>query len=271
MSAVTHLSYLGFQLFSPAPILKPYIRNYWLVARETPLVMPQEEFLHPEGGFGIIFNFGDNFAFDGQIIKKKYLLDGANSMSRRMQFHGKVYALGLRFHVAGAYPFLQMPLHKLVDEFLLLDTLELNYIDVLYDCLAQADDINSKIHLLDRWFIGQLLKNKNDLSPIIPPSLHQIHHKHGKKSLKTIADDLYISQRQMERIFKTQIGISPKQYGRLQRVGQARHLLKQAPDDSSVRVGNILGYYDQSHFIREFKAIVGMTPYQYQQRKLNQG
>ncbi len=268
MSTAPHLSYLGFRLFSPAPVLRPYIRNYWLIQSQSKLTIRHEEFLHPEGGFGMIFNFGDRFVCDGKLIEKKYSLDGANSRSRRIQFYGNVEAIGIRFYTGGAYPFLQIPLYELADEFLLLDDLALHLIDSLYEQIINTADIAGKIHLLETWLIARLNRSEASLSDLIQPALRLIHNQDEALSIKTIADDLFISQRQLERIFKTQVGISPKHYSRLQRIEQARQYLKIQATNAEASIGIAPGYYDQSHFIREFKANVGMTPLQYKERQL---
>ena len=75
-----------------------------------------------------------------------------------------------------------------------------------------------------------------------------------------------ISQRQLERLYKTQVGMSPKHYARLMRIMAARLALKQKPAQSNTRLAIDLGFYDQAHFIREFTAVIGMTPYRYMQR-----
>jgi transcriptional regulator GlxA family with amidase domain len=83
-----------------------------------------------------------------------------------------------------------------------------------------------------------------------------------------VADRLYISQRQLERLYKIHVGISPKKYARLLRVEQARIAIKNAPTLSAAEIGNATGFYDQAHFIREFKSIIGMTPNDYAVRSI---
>ena len=84
----------------------------------------------------------------------------------------------------------------------------------------------------------------------------------GVLSIASLAREIFISQRQLERLFKKQVGIPPKTYARLQQVSQARKVLK-INTGSLADVGYQTGFYDQSHFIREFKKVVGMTPAQY--------
>jgi AraC-like DNA-binding protein len=63
-----------------------------------------------------------------------------------------------------------------------------------------------------------------------------------------------------------QVGMSPKQYARLLRVETARLALKRMRAPSTTYLAAELGFYDQAHFIREFSAVVGMTPYAYLKR-----
>jgi transcriptional regulator GlxA family with amidase domain len=77
------------------------------------------------------------------------------------------------------------------------------------------------------------------------------------------------SQRQLERLYQNQVGISPKQYSQLLRVETARLVLGQMNKSSTANLAAELGFYDQSHFIREFSAVIGLTPYAYMKRKLS--
>lgn len=62
-----------------------------------------------------------------------------------------------------------------------------------------------------------------------------------------------------------QVGLSPKKYGRLMRVRQARMALTQ--NGTLAEVAHAHGYYDQAHFIREFNSVVGMAPGAYLPRR----
>jgi hypothetical protein len=103
------LAYLGFQLISPGPLLRPYVRSYWYFRRETPLGVYHEEYMHPQGGYGIVFNFGDKVRLDAQIVAEPVFLDGANSIYRWMGFFGQVDLLGVRFYEGGRILFWEYP------------------------------------------------------------------------------------------------------------------------------------------------------------------
>jgi AraC-like DNA-binding protein len=85
-------------------------------------------------------------------------------------------------------------------------------------------------------------------------------------SLPELAEDLAISQRQLEHLYRSQVGMTPTQYMRLQRVEIARLALTQGKQ-SNTRLAADLGYYDQAHFIHEFRSVMGITPHAYMVRK----
>jgi AraC family transcriptional regulator len=64
------------------------------------------------------------------------------------------------------------------------------------------------------------------------------------------------------RLFKRGTGFSPHQYVRVEKINRARHLLKEH-QLSLVEIANELGFSDQSHFTRTFRAVVGVTPSRY--------
>ena len=259
------LAYLGFQLIAPGPLLRPYVRSYWYFRPKTSLVAYREEYMHPQGGFGIVFNFGDKLRLDSQPVTAPVFLDGTNSVSRKMGFLGQVELMGVRFYEGGAYPFLGVPLNELCNELTLLDALDRPSLFRLYARLRETASLSARIHLLEEWLIGRLAHGK-ERSGLIPASLAMLRQCQGHLQIPALAQTLAISQRQLERLYQSQVGISPKQYARLLRVETARLALKQMNDQTTTVLAAELGFYDQSHFIREFRSVIGMTPYAYMQR-----
>lgn len=259
------LAYLGFQLIQPDRVLRPYIRSYWYFRRETPLTAYHGEFMHPTGGYGIVFNLGDVLQLDAQAVSEPVFLDGANTVSRKMGFFGRVEVMGVRFREGGAYPFLGLPLNELRNERTLSAALERLGLRRLQAQIQGTESLSTRISLLEEWLIGRLSLG-HERSIIIPASLAILQKKGWHWSIPDLAQELAIGQRQLERLYQVQVGISPKQYAKLLRVEQARLDLKQLNGQTTTRLGANLGYYDQSHFIREFRDVIGMTPYAYLKR-----
>jgi AraC-like DNA-binding protein len=265
----SQLAYLGFQLVSPSRLLRPYVRSYWHFRRETPLIAYHEEYMHPRGGFGIVFNFREKLRLDAQAVAEPIFLDGANTVSRKMGFLGHVELMGIRFHEGGAYPFLGVPLIELQNEITLLDALDRPGLLRLQARLNEAESLPARINLLEEWLIGRLSLGK-ERDALIPASLTMLREREGQLPIPELARELAISQRQLERLYQRQVGMSPKQYSQLLRVETARLALKQMNEQATTSLAAELGYYDQSHFIREFRAVIGMTPYAYMKRNHKQ-
>lgn len=266
------LAYLGFQRIPPRSLLQPYVRSYWSFKSAAPLSGYREEFMHPTGGYGIVFNLGDSLRLDAQPITPPVFLDGANTVSRKMGFSGHVDLIGIRFYEGGAFPFLGIPLIELRDGLDVLSALDDGMLLSLHSRLYETQSLSARIAILEGWLIERLTLGI-ERSALIPESLARLRRQiatlgDGERfsPIATLANDLAISQRQLENLYRSQIGLTPLHYLRLQRVEAARLALKGKPQ-SNTRLAADLGYYDQAHFIREFSAVVGITPFAYMKRK----
>lgn len=76
--------------------------------------------------------------------------------------------------------------------------------------------------------------------------------------------DLGLSERSLERLFLTYVGITPILYTRICRFQASLRLLRQGKARSLTDIAYTLGYFDQSHFIRDFKLFSGASPGIYQ-------
>lgn len=84
----------------------------------------------------------------------------------------------------------------------------------------------------------------------------------GNITVKRLSNDIYYSERQLNRMFNQQVGVSVKTFSRLIRINNAFDLLKK-PNNSLTLVSDVMGFHDLSHFIRDFKSVCGVTPQEY--------
>jgi AraC-like DNA-binding protein len=221
--------------------------------------------MHPRGGFGLVFNLGGSVRLDGQAFADPVFLDGTTTISRTMGFLGAVDLIGIRFHEGGAYPILGLPLAELRNAIAVLDGLDRSTLLRLAAQLHETKSLRARILLLEAWLMQQLALGK-ERNAIIPASLMRLRERAEPIRMPELAREFAISQRQLERLYQHQVGMSPKQYTQLLRVETARLALKRGRKHTSYLAAE-LGFYDQSHFIREFSAVVGMTPATYMKRK----
>lgn len=260
------LAHLGYQRGLPAPVLRPMVQCYWQIRREAGTVVPVS-LMHPEGGSGLIFNFGEALFLDGRRLGPGGVVCGPTMHSTHLLVGGRVDAVGVRLRPGMGYAFFHQPLVELLGH--VLDPREALPgfpAGELADTLREAPGLQERFALLDRALLGCL-----DRAPAgdggLALALEWIARRQGRAPISQLAEELGAGQRQLERRFRHWLGLSPKQFSRLQRVAASRALVKAAPATPDL-AGLALdaGYYDQAHFQREFRQVVGLTPLQYRAR-----
>lgn len=84
----------------------------------------------------------------------------------------------------------------------------------------------------------------------------------GNISSAEISDNVFYCSRHLNRLFNSNLGMSMKSFARLVRINNAIHLLNENTTTLTL-ICEKLGYYDVSHFIKDFKIICGITPQEY--------
>jgi AraC-like DNA-binding protein len=92
--------------------------------------------------------------------------------------------------------------------------------------------------------------------------MSMIFSKKGMITITSICDELSVSERYLQKLFQKYVGLSPKFFARIVRFSHIFNVIKEEDPDWAEIVYQA-GYYDQSHFIRNFKAFTGEDPSQY--------
>lgn len=162
------------------------------------------------------------------------------------------------FQPGGLYRFLGVPMHELFDEG--IDGFELMGRDVeelLDQCRDKID--MAEINMLIQHFLMKKLKSiKRDLP--FDKAIHCLLQQNGNMPIKDFAYLSCVSTRQVERICQDRLGMSPKLYARLIRFSNAYRMVENSTSVNWMDIAYKSGYYDQMHFIRDFKDFAGVTP-----------
>ncbi|MCZ8215282.1 MAG: helix-turn-helix domain-containing protein, partial [Cyclobacteriaceae bacterium] len=125
-----------------------------------------------------------------------------------------------------------------------------------------ASTFHKRIAILED-FLVQRLKDKKNIDTITAASVDALLTLKGQLSVDQMAERQTISRRQLERRFATTVGLSPKQLSKIIRL---QHTLKNMEENPSNNLASLAvenGYFDQAHFIKDFKEFTGMTPKQF--------
>lgn len=261
------LPHLGFKRFEPSIKLCEFIECYWFISSEIHSPTHATEYLYPDGGMGIILNYADALQFEGRAHSPQYFLDGTNTLARAVGFYGTLNAVGIRFKPAGANQLFSIPLNELKNTALALsDTNIINYSSLYYK-LSHAKTYFDKVAIIENW-LCKSIQSKMLASEVVIQSMKLIKSHNGLIAIDSVAKSTGFNQRRIERLFNSQVGMTPKEYASNLRIKAARNQIKLNLNSSFTELAHKLGYHDQAHFIKQFKKIVGITPKQYLMKSL---
>lgn len=131
------------------------------------------------------------------------------------------------------------------------------------ESLYKKDDPQSIINALDLFFLKLISKKNMSELWLIKAQQYLLQNK-GTVSLKKLERFTGYSERHIERTFENHIGISPKRYNTIIRLHHFLSLMKNTTENTTMTsLSYEAGYTDQSHLIKDFKNIIGLTPGQY--------
>lgn len=249
----------GFFACRPSPALAAYVQRFWWLQGDLAHVR-DEQLLHPDGGSGLIFNFADPLMFDGNRHSPGVVVAGPQLSSTRLHLAGQVKLMGVRFLPGMGAAFLGAGLDEL-SGFRVADEPR-PAIARLVDQLAELSCEDQQM-LVERHLLACLKDTHQPRSPV-QLLLTQIAASEGRARLSDLLQAVPLGQRQLERLFRYQVGLTPKQFSRIQRVAKVRNALRAG--EPLLETALDCGYSDQAHFIHDFKRVVGMTPGQYRTR-----
>lgn len=254
-----------YRKFTPSPQLSPFVECYYgWEKQETagqPLVIES-----PPSGFGsMVFNYGDAYRVGNSQQRSasvpESFLTGQATQNYLLTLPGRIAMVGIVFKPAGLSSLFGLPMYEFTDERTDLSDVLGAVVPTLQARLAEAEGPAARIRLLEQ-FLNRQLGKKSDPFDRTDYAANRIVSQKGVTNINDLMGDLYVCRRQFERQFLHKVGVSPKYYARIRRVGYLCARLAsqrwQVADWHDLIYQS--GYYDQSHFIREFTQFMGKRP-----------
>jgi len=254
---------MTFNTYIPPRHLASIVKYYWSLDGE---ISPSQAYVHrtlanhcPE----LIFHYGGEFKeilTDGKIEKTfRTGIHGQTDKIRRFTAKNACGIFGVMLQPYAIPALFNVPATEIKNELVDLALLPGQYGKDIAEQILFAADNHQRIILMDHFLTNRI--NEVD-HPEIIFSVQRICREKGNVSIRQITKQSCLSQRQYERRFKDLTGFSPKSFARLVR-------FKSLVDDYSKEAKTLtemaydFGYYDQSHFIQDFKQFSGYKPTTY--------
>lgn len=254
---------MEYETYIPSDPLKPFIRSFAVqqtAAASTYSVLP-------DTGLVIGFQYtGRLFRVDGEESRALDTsgISGLTDHSRVFKNVAGTGTILVFFREAGVTPFFRQPLHELFRESVSLDNFMLrSELLSLEEQLAEAPGNPQRIARLEQFLVARMTNIEPD--QLVLTALALIHKSKGNIRIKDLAQQLHTSPSPLEKRFRAAVGASPKKFASIVRL---KHVLQQYPAAGSLtELGYEAGFYDQAHFIKEFKAFTGDTPEDFFRKK----
>jgi AraC-like DNA-binding protein len=256
-----------FDFYQPEPPLSKFVDNFWLY--EGHKAGHKIERILPTGTLELAINLRRNELsfYDAERPEKRSRLSGAVISGA----HGRAFApgdeeevfiIGAHFKPGGAFPFLGLPAGDLADTHVDLETLWGPSVGRLRERLCEAGTSAERFQLLGEALLGRLCHGAQQ-HYAVAAALEMFGKYQAGPTVREAAKHLGLSQRRFIQVFKAEVGMTPKLFSRIRRFQQTRIFIRQNPSPNWAALATDLGYFDQSHFIREFLEFSGLSPTDY--------
>lgn len=257
---------LDLTAFEPSHHLKPYVQRYILTEGHIPKGEELRHLLIPGITEIVYFNLSEDPQTFVQGDVRSVISDGFVSgqllSSFEGIFSGHVKLLGIHMHTPAMYQLFGMPVKLMLNGGLMLEDVMGSRATSLCHEIQEIKSVSLIIKRLEIFLTGLLRNTKISAHSALYSSLNSIINFSGNTSVKNLANDNNISVRGLQKIFLTQVGLTPKQYSRMYRFGEVIRSVNANKFSWKYAVEH-LGFFDQAHFLNDFKSITGLSPSDY--------
>lgn len=246
---------MNLERYEPTDWLRPFVRAFLIIESDDGITNR----VLPDTALVIAFRYkGLVFDTQGQAVTlPSSVLTGLRTSSRLLTYANHTATVLVLFREGGAAAFFRESLHELFGGSLPLDALmSARELAEVEDRLAQANDNRGRISIIEQFFRSKLKWPNPDL--LLLQAVATIQADRGSTTIHQLAQSLRISQDALEKRFRQAVGTTPKQFARIVRF---RHLIRiHQPGQPLTDLAYEGNYFDQAHFINDFRSFTGQTP-----------
>ena len=239
--------------------------DYWeeAASRETSGVIERWSFsadrtpsppirILPDGGLSILFSAG---TMDGRWEATVF---GATTRASLTQPSDPLLQVQIHLTPGAASRILGARPPRMRDHAISLDAFWGSESKRLLSNLERANSWDARKSAIEEAFIRPASACEKSAAALVRNAVDLIRAKHGQSRISEICDSLAINPRRLERLFRDEIGISPKLFARIVRFRAARESIRSG--DPCAQIALMIGFSDQAHMTREFRAFASVPP-----------
>jgi len=251
-----------FKRFSPAAELKNMIECYWIIEDDD--VTPQQQKIIPDGFNEIIFHYRSPYRINlgyGWEDQSLSLLAGQIRKHFFLENTGASGIVGIKMKPTALTHLFGLSMHQFTDRVVDISSFPALEALMIQEQLEATAGHDERVAILNDHF-KKLVTEKKYSTTAADQAIELIFKNHGMIPVSTITKSVGIGERQLENLFKKYIGLSPKFFMRIIRFNYIFKLV-QDNNESWSGLAYEASFFDQSHFIRNFRDFTGENPSDY--------
>ncbi|MFZ6747080.1 DUF6597 domain-containing transcriptional factor [Undibacterium sp. JH2W] len=235
----------------PSPALAGLVAHYWYVAWDLRGLPAQEQATLPHPNLHLVVEHGQARIY------------GVHSGRFMRTLQGKDRVFGIKFRPGGFYPFYRQAVAQLGNSS--IDVAACFGADGAAFCadILATDDVTAMCAIAETFLLRHLPPPDAQVSHI-SDWLARIEQDRDIIAVEDVMAIAGLDKRSLQRLFQKYVGIGPKWVIQRYRLHEAIAQVQAGKTTSWVDLAQELGYFDQTHFVRDFKQLVGMTPGEYE-------
>jgi AraC-like DNA-binding protein len=245
--------------------LKGYINKMWLFESSGRIPIEDMKLIVPNGMAKLTIPFrngvsGKNKEFFHLSKESQITLIGIQDIPAIVDIeydapHGNI---GIEFSPSGTYRIFRLRQSELKNKLFLLEEILGKSARQIQEIIANTQDVNEKIQLIQAYLVKCLSKSEADL--ILDYCVRQIENSNGSVTIMGLERKTGYSSRWIYEKFMEKVGLSPKTLSSIVRFNQFYKRWAKDPTRDFFKEDMYHYFYDQAHFIKEFKHFTGLSP-----------
>ena len=229
----------------------------------------------PNGDTEILIDFHDapQFIYDNKSLKEiqacnRVWTSGVRTEPITIPSGSGAAMMVISFKKGMAGPFFPFPMDEIRDKVINAELVWGRAFDYLRESLREEEEISRRFLLTEDFLLSRFRSNMKP-NPCVAFAIGEMIHRPDSLSIKSMNDKIGYSQKHFIEMFRKQVGVTPKAYLKIMRFQKAVRTIGGIADVDWGILARECGFYDQAHFIHDFKHFSGFTPDQYSKINTN--
>ena len=253
-----------YRTYIPRAPLSDFVDLFWLYEGYDPPHV--RERVVPTGTMQLIINLHeDEFRVYDQRDHRSFqsfggcLISGVHSEHVVIDTASQASTIGVHFKAGGAYPFLGLPADELRDTDAPLETLWGAKAAELRERLLGAETPEVRFCILEQALLAQATRPLRR-HPAVSLAMREFQSILRIRPVREVSEEIGLSQRRFIQLFREEVGVTPKIFHRIRRFQEVIRLVENEQRVEWANIALRCGYFDQAHFIHDFRTFSGVTP-----------